>query len=94
MRGPRRSPTVNTLVVLAILAVMLIGGAAVWNWWTVEAASAADRGPPDPTPIWAFAVIGGPVLLIAALVFARMRSGKAARQDDPGGDPDDPSRGL
>lgn len=94
MRAPRRSPAVNTIVVLSIIAVMVIAGALIWNWWSVEAASAADGGPADPTPIWAFAVIGGPVLLFAALVFARMRSGKAARRDDPRGESDDPSRGL
>ena len=43
---------------------------------------------------WAVAIIGGPILLGLALVWGRMRSGKAAERKDPNTPADDPSKGL
>lgn len=48
----------------------------------------------DVTAIWGFAIIGGPLLLVAALVWAKVRTGSKNRQDDLGTPPDDPSKGM
>lgn len=93
MRAPRRSPAFNTLVVGGVIATVTLAGVLIWNWWTAESASAADAGPSDFTPLWALVVIGGPIGLLVALVVARVRSGKAAKRDDPGTPSDDSARG-
>ncbi len=94
VRAPRRSPAFNTAVVLGLVVAFLIGSVLLWRWWSVEAMSAADNGPPDPTALWAFVVIGGPALLLVALAVARLRSGRASRRQDPETPSDDPSRGM
>lgn len=93
MRAPRRSPAFNTLVIGGIITIFALAGVVIWNWWTAEAVSAADAGPPDPTLLWALVVIGGPLVLLVALIIARVRSGRAAKQDDPRTPSDDPARG-
>ena len=43
---------------------------------------------------WGVVVIGGPVLLGLALLWAKMRGGKASREADPDIPSDDPSKGM
>ncbi|MBF0666203.1 MAG: hypothetical protein IR159_11820 [Brevundimonas sp.] len=43
---------------------------------------------------WGVVIIGGPILLGAALVWAKLRSAKADRQADPDTPADDPSKGM
>ncbi|NJC40666.1 hypothetical protein GGQ87_000924 [Brevundimonas alba] len=43
---------------------------------------------------WGVVIVGGPVLLAAALVWAKLRAGKATRQADPNTPSDDPSKGM
>ncbi len=43
---------------------------------------------------WGFVIIGGPILLFAVLLFARLRSGKRADEIDPDTPSDDPSKGM
>ncbi|MDP3379018.1 MAG: hypothetical protein Q8S53_11685 [Brevundimonas sp.] len=48
----------------------------------------------EPTVIWAFVVIGGPVLLGLAALWARSRAARRNDRIDPGTAGDDPSKGL
>ncbi len=48
----------------------------------------------EPTAIWAFVIIGGPILLGLAALWARARAAKRNSTRDPGTPGDDPSRGL
>jgi hypothetical protein len=43
---------------------------------------------------WAFVIIGGPVVLGLAFVWAQLRSSKADRRVDPDTPGDDPSKGM
>jgi hypothetical protein len=43
---------------------------------------------------WGLVIVGGPVLLGLALLWAKMRGGKATRQADPNTPSDDPSKGM
>lgn len=43
---------------------------------------------------WGFVLIGGPVLLGAALLFAKMRNAKRNRNVDPETPSDDPAKGM
>jgi hypothetical protein len=43
---------------------------------------------------WGLVLIGGPLLLGLALLWARVRSGKAGRRADSDTPPDDPSHGM
>ena len=43
---------------------------------------------------WGLVIVGGPVLLGLALLWAKTRSGKASRQADPDIPSDDPSKGM
>ena len=43
---------------------------------------------------WGIVIVGGPLLLFIALIWAKMRSGKASRQADPSTPSDDPSKGM
>lgn len=43
---------------------------------------------------WGIVIIGGPLLLGIALVWAMMRSRKASNQADPDTPSDDPSKGM
>jgi len=43
---------------------------------------------------WGIVIVGGPLLLLIALVWAKMRSGKASREADPHTPSDDPSKGM
>jgi len=43
---------------------------------------------------WAFVIIGGPIILGLVLAFAKLRTLKKTRQDDPETPADDPSRGM
>lgn len=43
---------------------------------------------------WGIVIVGGPLLLLVGLVWARMRSGKASDRADPHTPSDDPSKGM
>jgi hypothetical protein len=43
---------------------------------------------------WAFAIIGGPLLLLIALVIARTITGRYDRKIDPSRPSDDPAQGM
>lgn len=43
---------------------------------------------------WAFAIIGGPILLGIALAFAKVRSARRNRRIDPTRSADDPAQGT
>jgi hypothetical protein len=43
---------------------------------------------------WGVAIIGGPILLGAVLVWGMMRSRKASDRADPNTPSDDPSKGM
>lgn len=43
---------------------------------------------------WGFVIIGGPIVLFAVLIIARLRSGKHADAIDPDTPSDDPSKGM
>lgn len=43
---------------------------------------------------WGFVVIGGPVLIAAALIYAKLRNRSVNRADDPATPSDDPSKGM
>lgn len=43
---------------------------------------------------WGLVIVGGPLILVLALLWARLRSGKTARRADPDTPPDDPSKGM
>jgi len=44
--------------------------------------------------LWGLVIIGGPVLLLIALIVGKSRAGKRADQVDPGTPSDDPSKGM
>ena len=44
--------------------------------------------------MWAFVIIGGPLLLALAFVFGRSRSRKADQREDPTTPSDDPAKGM
>ena len=48
----------------------------------------------EPTIIWAFVIVAGPVLLGLAALWARGRAAKRNATTDPGTTGDDPSWGL
>ncbi|MBL0948390.1 MAG: hypothetical protein IBJ06_09640 [Brevundimonas sp.] len=48
----------------------------------------------DPTIFWAFVIIGGPILLGLAALWARSRAARRNARIDPGTAGDDPSKGL
>lgn len=48
----------------------------------------------EPTVIWAFVIIGGPILLGLAALWARGRAAKRNSTTDPGTPADDPAKGL
>jgi uncharacterized membrane protein YebE (DUF533 family) len=41
--GPRRSFAFNTMVLAALIALLVIAGVVVWNWWSADRVSAADN---------------------------------------------------
>ena len=43
---------------------------------------------------WGLVIIGGPLLLIGALAWARIRAGKRNQDIDPGRSGDDPAKGM
>ena len=43
---------------------------------------------------WGLVIIGGPLLLVIALAWARIRAGKRNDDIDPGRSSDDPSKGM
>lgn len=43
---------------------------------------------------WGLAIMGGPVLLGAALAWAKFRTARKTRDEDPGTAWDDPSKGM
>ena len=43
---------------------------------------------------WGVVIIGGPILLFAALAWARFRTAGKTRDEDPGTPSDDPSKGM
>ena len=48
----------------------------------------------EPTILWALVIIGGPILLGIAALWARSRAAKRNARTVPGTRGDDPSRGL
>ncbi|MDB5441515.1 MAG: hypothetical protein JWM33_3942 [Caulobacteraceae bacterium] len=44
--------------------------------------------------LWGFVIIGGPVLLLTALIWARFQSARRASQIDPNTPSDDPAKGM
>jgi hypothetical protein len=48
----------------------------------------------DTTFMWAFAIIGGPILLLIAAAWARTRAGRRNDRVDPRTPADDPSKGM
>lgn len=48
----------------------------------------------EPTILWAFVIIGGPILLGVAALWARSRAAKRNARIDPRTPGDDPSKGL
>lgn len=46
------------------------------------------------SPLWAMMIIGGPILLFAALMWAKLRTGAKTRRDDPRTPSDDPAKGM
>ena len=48
----------------------------------------------EPTILWAFVIIGGPVLLGVAALWARSRAAKRNARIDPRTSGDDSSKGL
>ena len=44
--------------------------------------------------IWGVVIIGGPILLFVALMFAKLRNAPKTRRDDPDTPSDDPSKGM
>jgi hypothetical protein len=43
---------------------------------------------------WALVIVGGPLILLLALAWARLRTRGADRRIDPGTPSDDPSKGM
>ena len=43
---------------------------------------------------WGLVIVGGPLILLLALLWARTRSGKATDRADPDTPSDDPSKGM
>lgn len=94
MKAPRRTPLFNTLLILGIVAVFVIAGVIIWNVWSADAVTAADGGGPDTSILYAAIVIGGPLMLLVALVIAKLRSRKVTKAQDPRTPADDPGRGM
>lgn len=44
--------------------------------------------------LWGIVIIGGPILLFAVLMWAKMRTGPKTRRDDPLTPSDDPAKGM
>ncbi|CAN5306023.1 hypothetical protein BH10PSE1_BH10PSE1_13490 [soil metagenome] len=44
--------------------------------------------------LWGIVIIGGPLVLVAALAWAKFRTGPKTRDDDPATPSDDPSKGM
>lgn len=44
--------------------------------------------------LWGLVIVGGPLLLLGALIFAKVQSGKRAKVVDPETASDDPSKGM
>lgn len=90
----RRSPGFNAAVIAAIIAFFAIAGMIVWTMWSTEAASAADPGPADLSSLWGVAIIGGPVLLVGALIATKLLTRRTTRRRDPRTPSDDLPRGV
>lgn len=43
---------------------------------------------------WGLVIVGGPVILLLVLLWARISSGRSARRSDPDTPSDDPSKGM
>lgn len=43
---------------------------------------------------WALVVVAGPVILLAALAWAKLRTSRTTRDGDPDTPSDDPSKGM
>jgi hypothetical protein len=46
------------------------------------------------TWLWVLVVVGGPILLIGALIWAKLRTALKTARDDPATPSDDPSKGM
>jgi hypothetical protein len=44
--------------------------------------------------LWGAVIIGGPILLVSALIWAKLRTGPKTRRDDPNTPSDDPAKGM
>lgn len=44
--------------------------------------------------LWAFVIIGGPLLLFIALNWAKVKTWRKDRRDDPATPSDDPAQGM
>jgi len=93
-RPIRRSPATNTLVVLGIVVVFVVIGSIIWIRWDSAARTADPAYGSDNAAVWMLVVVGGPILLLAAVIWTKIRTRAANRRADPETPPDDPSKGM
>lgn len=90
----RRSPATNTLVVLGIVAFLVILGAIIWFRWDAAAQAGEAASGSDNAAVWGLIVVGGPIMLVGAIIWAKLRNRGATKAMDPGTPSDDPSKGM
>ena len=44
--------------------------------------------------LWGLVIIGWPIILVSALIWAKVRTGAMTRREDPHTPSDDPSKGM
>ena len=93
-RPIRRSPAANTLVVLGVVVLLIVLGAVLWIRWDAAAMTADPAYGSDSAALWMLVVVGGPILLLAALIWSKFRTRAATRRADPETPSDDPSKGM
>lgn len=90
----KRSPATNAFVVLGIVAVFILLGTVIWARWDAAANSAAAAQSSNSAALWGLVIIGGPLTLLAAIIWAKLRTRRVTRVEDPETPSDDPSKGM
>ena len=95
MPGPvRRTARTNALLILGIAAAFVVLGVYLWMRWDAAALSGDAGGSSHAGALWGLVIIGGPVVLLGAVIWGKLHNRPASRDLDPATPSDDPSKGM
>jgi uncharacterized membrane protein len=88
-----RSSKTNLLMVLGIIAFFVVVWSYAWVRWDTVAKAGGDASS-DGSWLWGLVIVGGPALLLVAIIVNKLRTRGVSRAIDPTTPSDDPSKGI